>query len=1059
MPVGDLEVIARLDDVFKKYSDAPVVKRKTKKKADSLQDGIVLNSFKENLDLKKDSEDHETILHNTYDPAQSSPRFTKNKRREEQATEKPNNVSTSQEELRLTRKKKKKSKRNLPLNPSTAPQASDILSRAQTGCGQRGRGESERNVEAEDPITKEVKRPERDVAAATEVMLNNEVGKKKKKKSSQMLEADARELSEEPSEAAETKAENSLEDSTKAKEKRKKKRKEMVAEVPVMSVPDASLVLGVCVHRTDRLKNDLLLSHPMVKVHVVDERTGQYVKKEDVQRPVSSFYEHESVDHILPIITQPYDFKKHKSNVPEWEEQIIFNERFTYLTQDDLDSPRVLLFFEVLDFVSMEEARVHEDQYEHGFRKIAWAFLKLVGTNGVLNVNSKLRLQLYYPPPRTKKMLGTVEIVEWWRRFPRNRYFSTLYVTVKGLKLPEHVDPSMRSMMALQQERGSSSFTELYSEITRKNHSQLMASKPDLVKWDRVPGQMCHIPNKPMLSLNGGQMGCFNLRFSHDGRMLATACADRDAFPIIVYEIPSGKVLTSFCGHLSPVYDLSWSRDDCSLLTASSDGTVRVWNTDLCLASAQKVLPHPSFVYCAQFHPCVQSLVVTGGYDSLLRVWCVDVQDINGHLFQEFEGHKAFVNTLCFDPEGLRMFSADSMGHIIVWNIVVEEGSHHQTRYHWSIEREIKESDLSGIPISMLQVHPNGRRLLIHAKDSVLRVMDLRIMAVKKYTGATNYREQVQSTFTPCSSFIFSGSEDGLAYVWNAETGDQLAVYSELGYTTTLRTVAFHPHENMVAFCAFGSCLPIHVYIYDQKVSQLEVEGFKKMKTGRTPDKLAAFEDTGSSAVDRFASAARVSLRMQRVKDKLDSVLRPQQEAENLECLYGPGIMSQIRRSLSQKMDLNASLTPSVSTYGHEHQLHISGVLSSVGPSLTPGKSTKSLKVVSLYDYCANRSDELTVCRGDIIHVLYKDNDSWWFGQLSSGQQGYFPASYVAEERDFRREISQVPQLKVDRTTPTRVFGASTSEDLQVLPEQESDPAFHIWPESHTRAGLISSEE
>ena len=42
-----------------------------------------------------------------------------------------------------------------------------------------------------------------------------------------------------------------------------------------------------------------------------------------------------------------------------------------------------------------------------------------------------------------------------------------------------------------------------------------------------------------------------------------------------VYEIPSGTVLAVFSGHLSVVYDLCWSRDDRSLLSASSDGTVR----------------------------------------------------------------------------------------------------------------------------------------------------------------------------------------------------------------------------------------------------------------------------------------------------------------------------------------------------------------------------------------------------------------------------------------------------------------------------------------------------
>lgn len=45
-------------------------------------------------------------------------------------------------------------------------------------------------------------------------------------------------------------------------------------------------------------------------------------------------------------------------------------------------------------------------------------------------------------------------------------------------------------------------------------------------------------------------------------------------------------------------------------------------------------------------------------------------------------------------------------------------------------------------------------------------------LAMKKYTGATNYRERICSTFTPCGTFIFSGSEDGMAYVWNTDTGE-----------------------------------------------------------------------------------------------------------------------------------------------------------------------------------------------------------------------------------------------------------------------------------------------
>lgn len=48
-------------------------------------------------------------------------------------------------------------------------------------------------------------------------------------------------------------------------------------------------------------------------------------------------------------------------------------------------------------------------------------------------------------------------------------------------------------------------------------------------------------------------------------------------------------------------------------------------------------------------------------------------------------------------------------------------------------------------------------------------------------------------------------------------SGDQVAVYSELCYPTALHGVSFHPHENMVAFCAFGQSQPVHVYLYDRK--------------------------------------------------------------------------------------------------------------------------------------------------------------------------------------------------------------------------------------------------
>ena len=44
----------------------------------------------------------------------------------------------------------------------------------------------------------------------------------------------------------------------------------------------------------------------------------------------------------------------------------------------------------------------------------------------------------------------------------------------------------------------------------------------------------------------------------------------------------------------------------------------------------------------------------------------------------------------------------------------------------------------------------------------------------------------------------------------------------------------------------------------------------------------------------------------------------------------------------------------------------------------------------------AQRSDELTFRKNDVISVLYKDTEQWWMGILkSTGAQGFLPSNYV----------------------------------------------------------------
>ncbi|KAG7455119.1 hypothetical protein MATL_G00253090 [Megalops atlanticus] len=52
-------------------------------------------------------------------------------------------------------------------------------------------------------------------------------------------------------------------------------------------------------------------------------------------------------------------------------------------------------------------------------------------------------------------------------------------------------------------------------------------------------------------------------------------------------------------------------------------------------------------------------------------------------------------------------------------------------------------------------------------------------------------------------------------------------------------------------------------------------------------------------------------------------------------------------------------------------------------------------KMVVAVNYRPHWPDELELRQGDVIHVLFKDDESWWFGRRQNGQEGYFPATYV----------------------------------------------------------------
>ncbi|KAL9980441.1 hypothetical protein ACROYT_G009033 [Oculina patagonica] len=959
---------------------------------------------------------------------------------------------------------------------------------------------------------------------------------------------------------------------------------------------DDGFILSVTVHRADNLKPDLCISHPMVRVHVVDMETGQYVKKSDSDRSVTSYYESEGdnpVDYIMPVMTQPYDFKKYKSLMPSWEEVLLFNEIFSYFLSRQESDPKVIMFFEVVDFLSMTAAKRRKGPLasDKGWYQVAWAFLKIVGGNGTPNTDKKVRLQLFQPPKSSIKSNSMVEVYQWWKQTKRVPYPSTLYVTLKGVQPPKTIDPSLRSMFAIQQEKGKVTFEEFALDAERRAHGMRDGKKDsEPTNWNRLPGQVNRIPNKQKASLLSGKRGCFILKFSHNGRYLACGCADLESFPILIYEVPSYETRVYLPGHFSIIYDLCWAPDDSELLSTSSDGTVRCWDTKVMMTSSIKLFPHPCFVYAAQYHPSSPHIIVTGGYDHLVRVWTKLSEGLNGKLLREIEGHDGFINSICFDEEGAKMFSADSNGIVIIWNSYIHPQVDTKRKrkgtggyvYDWTLFTKVAIDELQGNVINALSLHPNGRKLLVHVRNSVLCMLDLRSYTVmQRYLGASNFKEHIRSTLSACGCFVIAGSEDGYAYVWNTETGDLVSVYTSLGYHHAVSDVQFHPLDHIIAFCSFGDSHPVLVYHYDPKAAKEEAKKF--MTPPVTPSKQVTTSQQNTATPDdvtrhvHMADVGSDVLRMRKVRQKLDSVLETPSSSNymNTGMLKTPGAESLMfqtpdrsesagypgrmmtgkragsvtfqfpestERTFRQGMGTNMSLSTwgsdfsptGYATYGpstqsptpgqvpyepplspHAQQyLGASGRFESLKyfseknrygspqsdlngpqPYQTPGVSwmkrpslsmnlsdspgplsvsqlngarpkftftdspTAHLlqqepqpkkKVIAMHPYDANRADELTIQPGDVISVLYVDNENWWMGEKADGSQGYFPSNYVMDQGDLESEgdlqetivpttagaAKQEPKLNTQMTAVI-----SKSGDLKIVsgPEDSSD--------------------
>jgi WD40 repeat protein len=187
--------------------------------------------------------------------------------------------------------------------------------------------------------------------------------------------------------------------------------------------------------------------------------------------------------------------------------------------------------------------------------------------------------------------------------------------------------------------------------------------------------------------------------YSPDGLNLVTASSDGT---IKLWDTRSGQELRTLRGHQSDVTDVAFSPDGRIVASASADGTARLW--DAATGEVIKVLEgHTSIVLAVAFSPDGARLA-TASQDGTARVWDV----ASGEWLYTLAGHKGAVNDIAYSPDGEHLATTDR-DRIRVWD-ASDGGLGELAVLPWGCE--ITSSNLSQDGTLFIQGCEDGRVIL-----------------------------------------------------------------------------------------------------------------------------------------------------------------------------------------------------------------------------------------------------------------------------------------------------------------------------------------------------------
>lgn len=242
---------------------------------------------------------------------------------------------------------------------------------------------------------------------------------------------------------------------------------------------------------------------------------------------------------------------------------------------------------------------------------------------------------------------------------------------------------------------------------------------------------------------------------------------------IRVWDSKNGRCLQILNRHRGAIHSLSLSKKDDIFASASSDGLVRVWRLEngKCISK----LNHKNPVNAVAITPDGKKLV-SGGLAASLYIWLVSKEV----LLEALPGHTGPINSIAISNDGRLILSGSDDRTVRVWDMKLSKCTAILSGHKGPITSVVSSSD--------------GLHALSGSADKTIRIWNLK--TGKCVAVLEGHKEWVNSIELIDDKFVVSASSDRTIRVWEIEGSKCLAVFE--GHYSSVNAVKGVPNSQKV---------------------------------------------------------------------------------------------------------------------------------------------------------------------------------------------------------------------------------------------------------------------